>query len=137
MESAAGVDTPPPPDVAAPAPAPRPVARKRSWGGIAVFAVAVVLAALGWWQRVPISAWLDQHAPNRGQWLGWWSGFESWGAAEIAPLLKRIGLHVAPELVIDALAVLVVLLLVRNLYASVVRARNRRAYLRAQERKAA
>jgi serine/threonine-protein kinase len=137
MESAAGPDTPPPPEVAAPAPAARPATRRRSWGGIAVFAVAVALAAAGWWQRVPISAWLDQHAPNRGQWLGWWSGFESWGAAEIAPLLKRIGLHVAPELVIDALAVLVALLLVRNLYASVVRARNRRAYLRAQERKAA
>jgi uncharacterized protein involved in cysteine biosynthesis len=123
--------------VAAPAPAARPAARRRSWGGIVVFLAAVALAGLGWWQRVPISAWLDQNAPNRAQWLGWWSSFESWGAAEIAPLLDRIGLHVAPELVVDALAVIVVLLLVRNLYASTVRARNRRAYLRGQERKTA
>ena len=85
---------------------------------------------------MPISAWLDQNAPNRGQWLGWWSGFERWGAAEIAPLLDRIGLHVSPVVVIDVLAGLVVLLLVRNLYATTVRARNRRAYLRAQQRNA-
>jgi serine/threonine-protein kinase len=137
MDSAAGIDTPPPPEVAPAAPAVRPAARRRSWGGIVVFAIAVVLAALGWWQRVPISAWLDRNAPNRAQWLGWWSSFESWGAAENAPLLDRIGLHVAPVLVVDALALLVVLLLVRNLYASTVRARNRRAYLRAQERKTA
>jgi hypothetical protein len=102
-----------------------------------VFACAVALAAAGWWQRVPISAWLDQNLPNRAQWLGWWSRFESWGAAEIAPLLDRIGLHVSPVVVVDVLAGIVLLLLVRNLYASTVRARNRRAYLRAQERKAA
>jgi hypothetical protein len=135
MESAAGKHTPPPPEVVA-APAPR-AAPRRSWGGIAVFVAAVALAALGWWQRLPISLWLDRNAPNRAQWLGWWSSFESWGAAEIAPLLDRIGLHVSPVIVIDALAALVLLLLVRNLYASVARARNRRAYLRAQGRHAA
>jgi serine/threonine-protein kinase len=134
MESAAGPHTPPPPAAAA---APRAAPARRSWGGIAVFACAVALAAAGWWQRVPISAWLDQNLPNRAQWLGWWSRFESWGAAEIAPLLDRIGLHVSPVVVVDALAGIVLLLLVRNLYASTVRARNRRAYLRAQERKAA
>jgi serine/threonine-protein kinase len=133
MESAAPapIDTPPPP---APPPAPKPA---RSYGAMILFFVAVAVAAAGWWQRVPISEWLDDKVPNRGQWLGWWSGFESWGAAEIAPLLQRIGLHVPPELVIDGLALLVVLLLVRNLYASVIRARNRRAYARAQARNTA
>jgi hypothetical protein len=137
MESAAGPDTPPPPEFDRPAAAVRATVRRRSWGGIAVFIGALVLAGIGWWQRVPISQWLDRNAPNRSQWLGWWSGFESWAAAEIAPLLNRIGLHVSPVIVIDVLAGLVVLLLLRNLYASTVRARNRRAYLRAQERKAA
>jgi serine/threonine-protein kinase len=134
MESA-GVDTPPPPPLA---PEPQPAARpKRRYGPIVLFVAAVVASGLGWWQRVPISEWLDANAPNRAQWLGWWSSFESWGAAEIDPLLRRIGLRVPPELVIDALALLVVLLLVRNLYASVVRSRNRRAYARAQARNSA
>jgi NAD(P)-dependent dehydrogenase (short-subunit alcohol dehydrogenase family) len=111
--------------------------RVAAWADRIYHLAAVAAAGAGWWYRVPISEWLDRNAPNRGQILGWWSTFESWGAEEIAPLLKRIGLRVPPELVIDALALLVVLLLVRNLYASVVRSRNRRAYARAQARNSA
>jgi hypothetical protein len=60
-----------------------------------------------------------------------WNGAQAWGPANSARSCGSCT-SIAPELAFDLLACFVVLLLVRNLYSAVVRARNRRAYERAQ-----
>jgi hypothetical protein len=45
-----------------------------------------------------------------------------------------LGIHVPAELVFDGLVALFILLVLRNIYATIIRARNRRAFERAQAR---
>ncbi|QIL21183.1 hypothetical protein [Thermomonas sp. HDW16] len=54
---------------------------------------------------------------------------EQIGAALLEPLLHKIGVHIAPERVFNALMMLVALLVLRNLYRSMLRTRRvRRGY---------
>jgi len=147
---APGVTTPPPPDMegvptpapaaamaaavgAAPAAPPAPP-RSTPWGPITVFLMAMAAAVGGWLYREQITTWMAVHAPGKNRLLALWLGFEAWGTLEITPLLKRLNIHVNPQLVFDGLVALFVLLVIRNIYATVIRARNRRAYERAQAR---
>ena len=148
---AAGANTPPPPDVeaqAAPgematahsipaldAGAPRPV-RHLPWGAIVTFVIALVAAGLAWVNRESITTWANTHAPDQNRLMALWLGIEAEGTVQVAPILKAIHIDADPKFVFDLLAAMVVLLLLRNIYASIVRARNRRAYERSNTRRA-
>jgi serine/threonine-protein kinase len=145
--SASGPDTPPPPDMEArPEPgemattpgaqaAAMPAPPKRlPWSGMITFAIAVAVSAYVWLQRDAITAWIEVHAPHRGRLAGMWLMAEESGTRQLAPILRQLHIGLDPTFVFDLLAALVVLLLLRNIYASIIRARNRRAYERAQQR---
>jgi serine/threonine-protein kinase len=143
----AGPDTPPPPDMEArPEPAgatatgpqaPVMAPPPRHWpvGAMVTFALAVMASAWAWLQRDSITAWIGVHAPNRSRLEGLWLMAEETGTRQLAPILKQLHIGLDPTFVFDLLAVLFVLLVLRNIYASIVRARNRRAYERAQLRR--
>jgi hypothetical protein len=146
--SGAGPDTPPPPDMEArPEPAgmatgtgsqaPVMAPPPRHWpvGAMVTFALAVMASAWAWLQRDSITAWIGVHAPNRSRLEGLWLMAEETGTRQLAPILKQLHIGLDPTFVFDLLAVLFVLLVLRNIYASIVRARNRRAYERAQLRR--
>jgi hypothetical protein len=146
--SSTSVHTPPPPDVearsepgdVAPAAAPAPAAKAPRegfgipWGGITTFIIALLLAGAAWVNRDAIIGWADKNAPDKNRLVAIWLGIEAEGAHQLGPILKTIHIDADPKFVFDLLAVLVLLLVLRNIYASIVRSRNRRAYLRAQAR---
>jgi hypothetical protein len=148
--TASGVTTPPPPDmegVPTPAPAaamaaaasasPAAPARLRQgppWAAISVFLIALSVAVAGWLYRENLTTWMAVNAPGKNRLLALWWAFEAWGTAEISPLLQRLGIRFPAELVFDGLVALFVLLVLRNIYSILMRARNRRAYERAHSR---
>ena len=143
--SASQANTPPPPDMeaqavpgefgkgATAAALPR---RSIPWGGIATFVLAVAFAVAVWVQRDVIVTWTQKNAPGKNQLVGLWMGVQAEGARQLGPILRTLHIDADPAFVFDLLTILVVLLLLRNLYAAVVRARNRRSYERARARQA-
>ena len=134
--------TPPPPDMeadarsgelATPAPAPLP-RRQRPWGAIFTFLIALVIAGVGWMQRDKIAGWIATNAPGRSKLEALWGAAQAVGAEQLGPLLKQLGIGANPVTVFNWLAALFVLLLLRNIWSTLVRARNRRAYLNAMAR---
>jgi hypothetical protein len=145
-QASSGPNTPPPPDEEAAAPredAPglidsraRPVPRPGQipWMAISTFLI-VFAAAVGMWvKREEITSWAEKNAPNQNRLLALWHGIQAEGTHQLGPILKTLHIDADPGFVFNLLAGLVVLLLLRNVYASIVRARNRRIYLRAQMR---
>jgi serine/threonine-protein kinase len=146
--ASSGPNTPPPPDEEAPgapeAGAPslidaraQPVERPSQvpWASISTFLIVLAIAVAVFIQREEITSWAAKHAPNEGRLTALWHGIEAEGARQLGPILRTIHIDADPKFVFDLLAALVVLLLIRNVYASIVRARNRRTYLRAQMRR--
>jgi serine/threonine-protein kinase len=143
--AAQGPNTPPPPDAdedarqGAPSlidararPMPRP--GQLPWTAISTFLIVFAAAVGVWVQREEITSWAQKNAPNQNRLLALWHGIQAEGAHQLGPILKTLHIGADPAFVFDLLAALVVLLLLRNVYASIVRARNRRVYLRAQMR---
>jgi serine/threonine-protein kinase len=129
--AAPGVQATTPAPVAANAPAAR---EPKSYWPFVVFLMAVVASIAIWMYRAQILAEAQANSPDRNQLITWWRGAEEVGARQLAPILRQLNIHVAPELVFDGLVLLVVLLLIRNAFARLARARNRRAYERKQAR---
>jgi hypothetical protein len=119
--------------VEAPAQTAAAVARHSYWP-IGMFVVALAIATAVWMYRAQISNAIAGNAPERDRVLSLWERAEQAGAGQIGPILRQLNIDLPPVLVFDGLVALVVLLLLRNMYAHLVRARNRRAYARKQAR---
>ena len=132
--AASAMPTPAPeqamPAVAASAAAPP----RRSYWPFAVFLAAVAISIGAWVFRAQVMALMAPYLSDRGQLLGWWTTMQGAGVEQLRPLLKRIGIHMAPELVFNLLVALVVLLVIRSISFRISRARARRAYSRGARR---
>jgi len=109
--------------------------RERNFWPAAIFALVVLLAAGAWYLRDQLNIPTDW-VPTREEVMAGYSSVQRVAVVELAPLLQRIGIRMAPELVFNLLVALLALLVVRNAYARMARARARRAYERRQARNA-
>ena len=117
------------PAVSAPVEAPR--TRRSRVGVIFIGTFVSILAAWIIWILVAPSASVDATTADPGKLtheyvMPAYRQAEQLGAALLEPLLRKLGIHISPDRVFTALMLVIALLVLRNLYRSMVASRRLR-----------
>ena len=132
MKGAPGTSTGPAPPVAVPTPAPMPMPapRRPRFGSILLAVFVTILAAWGIWILIAPSAAVpgvgDAGVVADAYVVPAYRQAEQVGAALLQPLLHKLGIGMPAERVFTALMLVIALLVLRNLYRSMLASRRTR-----------